>query len=462
MLKVYLVDDEVLIIEELKRLIDWNKYGFEVVGSSTNSKTAFVDISKMKPALVISDINMPLMNGLTLFEKVKEVNPLINFCYLSAYDNFEYVQEALKLGAISYLKKPIIIDDLVALLENILKNFDAEFSSKLFDASISRQYYEKDPYIQSLFENNSFIGSSGTYRIVTFSNFGENKVDLLRVFPAGYYPIYNDKKMLIVLSYGCDLSYLTTLSANLDLAIGVSEEFSNFEKVSKHLRFSRIASYQSFISKKNESTLVVDNPKLPVLLGEINEATNVYELQMALSKLEEKILAYDIKVYDLQSIYRISMFNLVKFNIIPFDFKFDEISVVNNYDSLEDFCKDINSYFATNSDEQISVSVIDQVKAEIENNISEHYSLSFFAEKYHYNLSYFSQLFKKEMGCSFAEYVTNVKMDIAKLLMTNSELSLSQIAERVGYKDYYHFSKMFKKVTNMTPTDYYKSNQIKI
>ena len=307
MLKVYLVDDEVLIIEELKRLIDWNKYGFEVVGSSTNSKTAFVDISKMKPALVISDINMPLMNGLTLFEKVKEVNPLINFCYLSAYDNFEYVQEALKLGAISYLKKPIIIDDLVALLENILKNFDAEFSSKLFDASISRQYYEKDPYIQSLFENNSFIGSSGTYRIVTFSNFGENKVDLLRVFPAGYYPIYNDKKMLIVLSYGCDLSYLTTLSANLDLAIGVSEEFSNFEKVSKHLRFSRIASYQSFISKKNESTLVVDNPKLPVLLGEINEATNVYELQMALSKLEEKILAYDIKVYDLQSIYRISM-----------------------------------------------------------------------------------------------------------------------------------------------------------
>jgi two-component system response regulator YesN len=146
--------------------------------------------------------------------------------------------------------------------------------------------------------------------------------------------------------------------------------------------------------------------------------------------------------------------------VVPFDFKFDEVSVINNYDNLDGLVKDLNSAFDCSEPSEAPVSVVDQVKSEIEGNLHEHYTLSYFAEKYHYNLSYFSQLFKKESGCSFAEYVANVKMNSAKLLIANSLMSLSEIAEHVGYNDYYHFSKMFKKITNSTPSDYSKANRL--
>jgi len=463
MLKVFLLDDEKLIIDELKQIINWGKYGFQVIGWETNSRKAFVQIAKLKPHLVISDINMPNVNGLSLFERVREINPLINFCFLSAYDYFEYVQEALKLGAINYLKKPIDVDELILMLKRISDNFDEEFSEKLYEAAISRQYIEADPYFQSLFENNAFIKANQLYRIVTFSDFNSDYIDESKLSSKGFYLLYKEKRLHIYLVYECDLAYLSILNTKYNMAIGISEEFSDFFKVSNYFRFSRIAAYQSFITGKNEITIVSKNPKLEVLLSEINEASNIYELQMVISRLKERIVSYDIKCYDLQAVYRIVMFNFVKFGILPFDYKFEEISVINNYFDLDSFVKEMNSFFVENTNQTDDVSVIDSIKKEVENNISEHYSLSYFADNYHYNLSYLSQLFKKETGCSFTEYVTNVKMNVAKsLIINNGELSLSQISEQVGYKDYYHFSKMFKKINDESPSDYAKRNHMKI
>lgn len=462
MLKVYIVDDERLIVEELKKIIDWNQYGYTVIGSTTDSRQAYTDIIKTKPHLVISDINMPEISGLYLFERVKEVNPLISFCFLSAYDNFDYVQEALQLGAVNYLKKPIIIEELIALITSISKNIDDAFSSRLFEAIVSRQYYEKDTYIENLFLNNDSIKASSQYHIVTFRDFNNEKLDYCQNLTSDYYRLYHDENMAIYLAYYVDISCLSSLSNKYHVSIGVSKPFSDFSLISRHLRLSRIAAFQSFILKEKTLTVVEDNSRLADLIHEINSTKNTYELQVLLADLKAKIIAYDIKCYDLQVIYRTTMFNLVKFDVIPFDHKFDEISVVNYYENLDDFVREINSYFVTEEMIEENISIIDMVKDEIENNIAQHYSLSYFAQKYHYNLSYFSQFFKKQTGCSFAEYVANVKMNIAKTLMQNNDISLSQIADRVGYKDYYHFSKMFKKITGTTPSDYYKANRLKI
>jgi two-component system response regulator YesN len=460
MLKVYFVDDEELILDELKSLIDWNKYGFNIVGCSTDGETAYKDIIALQPHLVISDINMPMMNGLSLFEKVQDSNPLIKFCYLSAYDNFEYVQQALKLGAISYLKKPIMTSELISLLKETTDNFDNEFSSKLFEAEVSRQFIENDPYLKQLFVENAFIKRDEKYRILTFAHFDASKVDEQLLSCHGLYKLYDDGKMRVDLLYGARMDKLQELASKQELSLGLSEEFTTFDKVSRHLRFSRIAAFQDFISGRPELTVVSDNPGLEVVLSDINGAKNAYELQQIVASLKEEIVRYDIKCYDLQAIYRITMFNLIKFGVVPFDFKFDEVSVINNYDNLDGLVKDLNSAFDCSEPSEAPVSVVDQVKSEIEGNLHEHYTLSYFAEKYHYNLSYFSQLFKKESGCSFAEYVANVKMNSAKLLIANSLMSLSEIAEHVGYNDYYHFSKMFKKITNSTPSDYSKANRL--
>lgn len=459
MLKVYLVDDEKLIVDELRKLINWQQHNFEVVGSATDSKQAYNDIIALNPHLVISDINMPRLSGLKLFNKVKATHPHVSFCFLSAYDHFEYMQEALQLGAVNYLKKPIIISELIKLLNNIQTTLNEQFSQLLFEAMITRKYFEHDAYIENLFLTNDSIHKQKKYRIVTFSNFCCEELHNNVVFDDNYYLLSMEQKMRVYLVYETNLDYLAFLTSAHGLAIGVSEEFSDFKFISKHLRLSRIASFQEFITNKPTLTIVTDNPKLEQLIREINETKNVYEIQMLVHNLNKKIIEYEIKCYNLQLIYRTIMFNLIKFDIIPFTYRFDEISVVNNYENLEDFLQQLNSYFIFEEETEDNISVVEQVKAEIKNNISQHYSLSYFAKKYHYNLSYFSQLFKKETGSSFAEYIANVKMDIAKSLMTHHDISLSEIAERVGYKDYYHFSKMFKKITGHTPSSYSKAKR---
>ena len=131
-----------------------------------------------------------------------------------------------------------------------------------------------------------------------------------------------------------------------------------------------------------------------------------------------------------------------------------DISVLDEYDNIDDLINDLLNYFNKNDNDDFSELIINEVKNELINNIDKKIPLSYFAKKYGYNISYFSQLFKKIVGTSFAEYFILLKMDKAKLLITNSSTPLQNIASSVGYDDYYHFSKMFKKYTQYSPTEF--------
>lgn len=92
MLRVMLVDDEVLALEFLREVIDWNQYGFQIVGQALNGKRALELFQKENPHIIISDIKMSVMDGLELSKKVKEINPHTKIILLSAYKDFEYAK----------------------------------------------------------------------------------------------------------------------------------------------------------------------------------------------------------------------------------------------------------------------------------------------------------------------------------------------------------------------------------
>ena len=97
-------------------------------------------------------------------------------------------------------------------------------------------------------------------------------------------------------------------------------------------------------------------------------------------------------------------------------------------------------------------SIIDEIKEHLKENIDRKISLSFYAKKYNYSSSNLSILFKRYVGMSFIEYTTSLKMDMAQFLIVNyPNKSFKEIANSVGYDDYYHFSKMFKKTCHCTP-----------
>ena len=121
LLTLFLVDDEAITLRGLKETYNWEQMGFEVVGTALDGDIAFPMIEEIRPDVIMTDIRMKRMDGLTLMRKVKEKYPQIAFILLSAHKDFEYAQEACKNGALCYLVKPI--DD-AGLEQNMSRVYD--------------------------------------------------------------------------------------------------------------------------------------------------------------------------------------------------------------------------------------------------------------------------------------------------------------------------------------------------
>ena len=106
-MKVFLVEDEIIMREGIRNNIDWKKEGFEFVGEASDGELAYPLIQDSKPDILITDIRMPFMDGLELSRRVKQEMPDIKIIVLSGYDEFEYAREGIRIGISEYLLKPI-------------------------------------------------------------------------------------------------------------------------------------------------------------------------------------------------------------------------------------------------------------------------------------------------------------------------------------------------------------------
>ena len=103
MLKVFLVEDEYVMREGIKNNIDWSSNGYEFCGEASDGELAFPMIQRLKPDIVITDIKMPFMDGLTLSRLIKKEMPWIEIIVLTGYAEFEYAKEGIKIGIAQYL-----------------------------------------------------------------------------------------------------------------------------------------------------------------------------------------------------------------------------------------------------------------------------------------------------------------------------------------------------------------------
>ena len=118
--KVMLVDDEKLIIEGLLNILDWEELDLKVTKTSSNGKDAIEKFTEDPVDIIISDINMPKLNGLELLKRIKSINDKTRFIIISGYDEFSYAKEAIKYGADNYILKPIDEDELKLTLNKIV------------------------------------------------------------------------------------------------------------------------------------------------------------------------------------------------------------------------------------------------------------------------------------------------------------------------------------------------------
>lgn len=130
MYKIILVDDEEEVRYGIINKIQWNKYGFEIIGEAENGKDALELVEKNTPDLVITDIKMPFMDGMKLTQVLSEKFPTVKTIILTGFDEFEYAKTAIKLNVIEYVLKPISSKDIIELLINVKEQLDREFEEK--------------------------------------------------------------------------------------------------------------------------------------------------------------------------------------------------------------------------------------------------------------------------------------------------------------------------------------------
>lgn len=141
MLKIFLVEDEIVMREGIKNNIDWEKEGFEFVGEASDGELAYPLIQKTRPDILITDIKMPFMDGLELSRLVKSEMPETSIVILSGYNEFDYAQKAINIGVTDYLVKPMtsaqLLEAIHTVEKKILENRDKEARRK--DSSMVRQ-----------------------------------------------------------------------------------------------------------------------------------------------------------------------------------------------------------------------------------------------------------------------------------------------------------------------------------
>lgn len=163
MYKVVIIDDEPLIVEGLSRSIPWERWNCKVVGFGYNGIEGMEVIRREKPAIVISDISMPKMDGLTMIAGLKSEFPYMQVSILTGYREFTYAQEAIRLGVSAFLLKPSKMDELYEAIENMTEKLKLFHIEEEQPEAVTEETEEEDSVLYNSEANNFVVTKALEY-----------------------------------------------------------------------------------------------------------------------------------------------------------------------------------------------------------------------------------------------------------------------------------------------------------
>lgn len=546
MLKIFLAEDEVIVRETIKRMIPWEDLGFELVGEAADGEMALPLLLRQKPDLLITDIKMPFMDGLTLAKVAKKEIPGLKVVILSGYDDFNYAKQAINIGVEDYLLKPITKNALIERLTEIRSRYEHEKTQKEYYEKFHRemQAYEKNSSrdffealvsgsmdMMEIYRRSEKLGLdivAEAYNVLIFtmnceedfsgqregySEWEAESLELLEEFFSE-----NTSAMLFrcnIFSYGVLIkgqketieentrSCVSEIQRVLDRKeqkrqwfVAAGEPVERLSQIQKSYYSASRAFSQRYLYDENilyydemasmEKKNVTEDDSTYLQKVDVN-ALNPVILQKFLSNglLEEtenfvKDYFYAIGQEPLESlVFRNYVTLNVRFSVMSF---LKEIGCDTRTLEQED-TEDVLSESSKSLENAIAYAekIISQAIALRDQNsgnknrsilktavdfIDSHYmeedmSLNKAANAANVSANHFSALFSQNMGQTFIEYLTNLRMNKAKEYLRCTSMRSSEIAGEIGYKDAHYFSYLFKKTQGMTPSDYRKAREDK-
>ena len=474
--KVLICDDESFVIKSLIATVNWEENGFEVIGEAYDGLSAYDLIVKENPHIVFTDIRMPGMNGLELVKKVHTLNPNILFVAISGYAEFAYVQKALNCGVLGYCLKPfedLEISNMLKKAKIIIDINKSSLETELLSISLDnshRAMYRKLEILKELgFEwdyknGNTILVLKGLLMpdFLLKCNFIKLKLGNMK----NAYLLNKD-------SFYDIKDHLPDFLGNSDCVIGISKTYYNVDKMDKAILEACIAADQNFMTGLGGIYYFNDskNKEFSELILHLKEVIRKRDLADEVELFDFIIQEFSKGVYNIKHAFMLYNVVIYSYQVIKID---ESEYILNNYEQLMSSFKDIRemtAYLRIVLTEHFGITIghtTMEVKNEtfrdIINHVNEHFfndiTLQSIAQKFTINPNYASQLFKKETGVTFTKYLTTMRVNYASSMLKTSDLSINEIAEKSGFKDYFYFTRVFKKITNMTPTAYRANDSI--
>ena len=394
MLNLIIVEDEIFTAKQIKDAINWNDFNIAVGGVFTNGIKALDYIKEHHTDIVITDIKMPVMDGLTLIEKSKEISKDIQFIIITGHRDFEYARQAIKFGVLDYLLKPLqykTLTDVLTKATNAVKNV------RTIEA-VPFQNNQLSVFRQNLFAN-------------ILCGINTNLPDISHDLSKAKIPEY-------IMNNACMLINIDFVDFDNFLALRWKYSMTRFKNaVMKIIPFETESLYFIIVNFLFDQLLIF---------------------------VTSKSVNIDLK-YDVDKYMKLISNNMKE--ILSLDIKYNIISEFNN---IEEIFLNIKQQQQINLHEDI----IDKCKRYITENLSQQITLTDVADYIHLNPVYFSSYFKNKTGTNFSTYLKDTRIEHAKHLLKNSSISISQICEVTGFKSESYFYKLFKGVNGITPQQY--------
>lgn len=495
-LKMLIVDDEPLICQGLATTIPWQEMGIEIAGSAINGKQAMEIIKRESVDIVITDVNMPEMDGIELSRAIVEHFPDVSIIMISGYDEFDYALQALRIGVKDYLLKPVDIDNLIKLVCNVKEDieekriYEQEKEETILTNYLSQQLFFLPDAINlpEQIKNDMYV-----FRILLVEKRNYDKTNQSTRLYEELKPIMEQSEILsicidmhenqsILFLYdqeGIPADKLEGLSSAIieafhhEVYLAMSSDYNDlrqlatvYQELNKRLSYYRGTEKQIILESEQLPSVreyKLDRQRVRDLMNTIFQQ-NKEEVEKLVNNLFTDFQQCSLPLHKIKS-QCLLLLKSIKENgqsSIPeeMDFTLNEetdLLIFNSHCTLRNLLlDDLNSIMDHLGRTTDSHWIIQQAKRYIEKNYQKDIKAVTIAEAHYITPNYFSMLFKQETGCNYSEYLNTVRINKAKELLSETSNKVFEIAEYVGYREYKYFVQVFKNFTGTTPTQFRK------
>lgn len=510
-MRVAVVEDEDFIREGIQSLLKMLGGEYQLVGGAENGKTGLELIQREKPDIVITDIRMPDMDGLEMLRRIRESGLQVKTIVLSAYSEFEYARQAMKLGVMEYLLKPISIEEFSRALNALKIQIEKEKQAQTETLGTLEQVLRAVLYGQLQTEKKIEEYLNSHYRF----NAKEPLIEICVYLGKGYKAKLHqaEKEWTSLLKMKSDLKFCIVHGDYEQTMLIVIYQFGKEKELERRIQCWMLQNSKSpnfgesigWIKAENLSRLrerfetlhqymdwglslgsdvLIAYPKVQ----QIQTAVCTYPIKLenqlkaelstgnlpGAERTIEQFHAYfsNKRIYapkDIKECYARLAWMIInvskEINLLAYDNLnqqglLDRIMGAKVFKELKNTVDTLmEEILSETGEEEIAHLTVKRTKSMIHEFYQTGITLDGMAAKLNITPEYLSRQFHKEVGETYSNYLKNYRINKAKELLLGTFMKQYEVAEAVGYTDAKYFSKVFKECTGYTPAEYRKANR---